>query len=90
MPKSHQVADSDRGRSTSSYVCNFDGNVKTGDTFMDRFSLDNLVGTPTLIRTAPSSKNVKIGTDGKNGTNEYKILEPPSHFGVFLASQLFF
>ena len=36
MLKSHQEADSDRGRSTSSYVRNSDGNAKFGDKCMDR------------------------------------------------------
>ena len=81
MPLSHQVADSDRGRSTSSYVRNFDGNVKVGDKFMNRrrhLHPRQLGGNPN---------NGKIGTDGRNETNEYRFPEPPSHFANFFASQ---
>ena len=31
--------------------------------------------------------NGKIGTDGRNETNEYRFPEPPSHFANFFASQ---
>ena len=37
-----------------------------------------------------NGKNDKIGTDGRNGTNEYRLLEPPSHFANFFASQSIF
>ena len=34
-----------------------------------------------------NGKNDKIGTDGRNGTTEYRFPEPPSHFANFFASQ---
>ena len=34
-----------------------------------------------------SGKNDKIVTDGRNGTNEYRHLDPPSHFVNFFVSQ---
>ena len=37
-----------------------------------------------------NGKNENIGTDGRNGTNEYRFPEPPSHFANFFASQFFF
>ena len=32
----------------------------------------------------------KIGTDGRNGTKQYRFHEPPSHFANVFASQSIF
>ena len=79
-----QVADSDRGRSTSINVRNSDGNVKIGDKFIDR--------RRHLHPRHPNNgnttgKNDKIGTDGRNGTNEWRLPERPSHFAHFFSSK---
>ena len=68
-----QVADSDRGRSTSSYVRNSDGNVKIGDKFIDRrrhLHPRQPGGNPNNGKNDTTGKNDKIGTDGRNETNE--------------------
>ena len=61
------------------------------------FIFDNLMGrNPNNGQKANSGendingKNDKIGTDGRNGTNEYRFIEPPSHFTNFFASQSMF
>ena len=51
------------------------------------FILDDLVGTPTVARTG---KDDMIGTDGRSGTNEYRFLEPPTHFANFLCQSVDF
>ena len=68
----HQVSDSDRGRSTSSYVRNFDGNVKIGDNLWIAvviFILDNLVGTPTMARTTPMARLARMEGMGRMSTD---------------------
>ena len=68
LPFSHQVAVSDRGRWTSNYERNSDGNVQVDDKFMDRKRHPlhpwRLGGNPN------NGKNDTNGADGKNGTNE--------------------
>ena len=55
------------------YVRNSDGNVATNlcDAGVTLFILDDLEGPPN------NGKNDKTGTDGRNGTNEYRCLELP-------------
>ena len=73
MPIFHRIAESGRSRSRSSYVRNFDGNVKIGNKFMDRtrhLQPLQLGGNPNNGKNDTNGKNDKIGTDGRNGTNE--------------------
>ena len=87
----HKVADSGRGRPTSSYVRNSDANVKIGDKFMGRrlhpLNPRRPGGNPNNGKNDINGKNDKVGTDGRNWTNEFRFPWPPSHFANFFASQ---
>ena len=73
------IPPSGRGRSTSSYVRNVDGNVEIIKKFMDRRHNG---------KNHINGKDDKIGTDGRNGN---RFLEPPCHFKMSLpASGSFF
>ena len=74
--------ESDSDKSTNSSVQSFDGTVEFIVKFVDRRRhLRQLGGNPN------NGKNDKIGMDGRNGTNVYRFLEPPSHYASFFASQ---
>ena len=62
--------------------------LKIMEKFMDRGRhLLHLRRTRTVALNDINGKNDKFGSDGRNGTNEYSFLEPPSHFANFFASQ---
>ena len=93
VPKSHHVADSDRGRSTFSDVRSFDGNVRIGNKFLCRrrhLHRQQLGGFPKNGKNDTNGKNDKIGTDESTGTNEYRFLWPRSHLANFFVSQAIF
>ena len=45
---------------------------------------------PTMARTTSMARTTRLALDGRNGTNEYRLLESPSHFVNFFASQSIF
>ena len=82
----HKVADSGRGRPTSSYVRNSDANVKIGDKFMGR-RLHPL--NPRRPGGNPiNGKNDKIGTDGRNSATEFRFSWAAKSFCKFLCQSV--
>ena len=73
---SHQVSDSDRGRSTSSYVRNCAGDVKNGDIFMDRSRHLHLRQLGGNLNSGKNCNKIdgKISNGGKSG--KYSRFEP--------------
>ena len=85
--------ENDSDHSTNSCDQTWNGEVKIIERLMDRrrhLRFRQLGGNPNNGKNDINGKNENIGTDGRNGTNEYRFPEPPSHFANFFASQFFF